>query len=57
MIIGALAAAASLSAASAVVAGLGFFGALLLAKLLPEPLRRGYPAPPQALVLDGDGED
>ncbi len=57
MVIGALTAAASLSAASAVVAGLGFFGALLLAKLMPEPLRRGGPAPPPELVLEGDGED
>jgi len=56
LLIGALAGLASLSAASAVVAGFGLFGAVLLAKLVPEPLRRGVTPIPAALALDGEGE-
>jgi MFS family permease len=56
LMIGALAAVASLSAASAVVAGFGLFGAVLLAKLVPEPLRRGVAPLPTALALEGEGE-
>jgi MFS family permease len=54
-IIGALAGAASLSVASAVVAGLGFLGALLLAKLVPEPLHH-RPVAAVALAADGEGD-
>jgi sugar phosphate permease len=40
LVIGLLTGLASLSAASGVVAGLGFAGAYLLARLVPEPLNR-----------------
>jgi MFS family permease len=45
LLIGALAGAASLGSASLVVAVFGVFGAFLLTKLVPEPLRRATPAP------------
>lgn len=53
-IIGVLAGAASLAAASAAVAALGFFGAFLLARFVPEPLHH-RPVPAVALAADGEG--
>jgi MFS family permease len=58
LIIGALVALASLAVASTVVSALGFGGAALLWKVVPESLRR-TPGPPRLTavvpVTDGDG--